>query len=111
LAEAASPGSSEAGKLPIEIPANAAAYVAWLTRDPESTQADIDRYSRAMGSPRVAPRLTITPKMLAAGRRAFMRKQRQLNDLHDFYEADLTAFISAIYRAMASNAPGSSGRD
>lgn len=38
--------------------------------------------------------------MISAGRRAFRRKRRELDDLYDYFESDLTAFLSEIYRAM-----------
>jgi hypothetical protein len=42
----------------------------------------------------------ISPEMLAAGRTAFLRKRKQLDDLWDFFDDDLTAFLCAIFIAM-----------
>jgi hypothetical protein len=42
----------------------------------------------------------ISPEMLAAGRTAFLRKRKQLDDLWDFFDDDLTAFLCAIFNAM-----------
>ena len=43
----------------------------------------------------------VTDQMLTAGRRAFRRHRRQLDDLHDYFPCDLDMFLKAIYRAMA----------
>lgn len=44
--------------------------------------------------------IPITPKMLEAGRAAFIQKRSQLNDLTHFFDCDLVAFLSRIYREM-----------
>jgi hypothetical protein len=44
--------------------------------------------------------LRITPQMLSAGRATFMRHRRHLDDLYCFYEADLSALLRALYKAM-----------
>jgi hypothetical protein len=50
--------------------------------------------------PPVERRAEITPEMLAAGRTAFLRKRKLLDDLWCFYDDDLSRFLSAIYAAM-----------
>lgn len=50
----------------------------------------------------------VTPGMLAAGREAFLRKRKQLDDLYDYFADDLDEFLLAIYRKMAGQAPLSS---
>ncbi len=42
----------------------------------------------------------ISIEMMAAGRAAFMRKRKVLDDLHQFFDADLEAFLGEIFRAM-----------
>lgn len=51
------------------------------------------------------PPLSISPEMLAAGRAAFLRKRKVLDDLHDYFPCDLDEFLSEIYRDMAQAAP------
>jgi hypothetical protein len=46
--------------------------------------------------------IAISPIMLAAGRRAFLRERWNLDDLYDFFEADLDDFLKKIYRAMSA---------
>jgi hypothetical protein len=48
----------------------------------------------------------ISPEMLAAGRAAFLRKRKQLDDLWDFFDDDLTAFLCAIFLAMHKHYQG-----
>jgi hypothetical protein len=45
-------------------------------------------------------RIDISPEMLAAGRAAFLRKRKQLDDLWEFFDDDLSAFLCAIFIAM-----------
>ena len=55
----------------------------------------------ALDLPVPAPRKPlVSRKMLEAGRKAFMRHRKTLDDLRDFYPEDRDAFIAAIYRAM-----------
>lgn len=46
--------------------------------------------------------LPVSAAMLDAGRIAFSRHRRQLDDLYDFFQTDQDAFLRAIYRAMDS---------
>jgi hypothetical protein len=46
------------------------------------------------------PVIHISACQLAAGRRAFMRNRKRLDDLYVFFSCDLDAFLSGIYRAM-----------
>ncbi len=42
----------------------------------------------------------VSAEMLAAGRAAFLRQRRELDDLHHFFDADLEQFLRVIYAAM-----------
>lgn len=46
--------------------------------------------------------LAVSPAMLKAGRRAFMKHRRTLDDLFCFYETDLADFLREIFCAMRS---------
>ena len=64
-------------------------------------QAKVDRYVAAFA---MAPRprqIPITPAMLAAGRAAFKRKRRLIDDLWDAFDIDIDAAVRDIYRSMA----------
>ena len=45
-------------------------------------------------------RLAVSPEMLSAGRHAFLKKRKQLDDLWVFFDDDLAAFLRAIFLAM-----------
>lgn len=44
--------------------------------------------------------LAVTPEMLHAGREAFTRHRRRLDDLYHCFDCDRDAFLRAIYRSM-----------
>lgn len=44
--------------------------------------------------------IKITPAQLAAGRAAFKRKRRQLDDLWQAFDCDIDAAVRHIYREM-----------
>ncbi len=44
--------------------------------------------------------IKLTPAQMEAGRAAFMRQRRTLDDLYQFYDSDLAGFLRVIYRAM-----------
>lgn len=46
-------------------------------------------------------RVPISPKMLAAGRRAFRENRAQLDDLYNYYPEDLDDLLREVYRKMA----------
>jgi hypothetical protein len=48
--------------------------------------------------------IKVSPAMLAAGKVAFLRRRSTLSDLHDYFDQDLTKFLSEIYRSMAAEA-------
>lgn len=45
--------------------------------------------------------IPISAGMLVAGRRAFMKQRKTLNDLYDFYDCDLDAALRHIFREMS----------
>jgi hypothetical protein len=54
-----------------------------------------------LGAPPSKPvAIKVTPVQLEAGRAAFLQRRQMLDDLYQFYEADLAGFLRAIYRAM-----------
>ena len=48
--------------------------------------------------------IRISPDMLAAGRAAFLRKRRKLDDLHQYFDCDLDSMIREIFRSMTKAA-------
>jgi hypothetical protein len=67
-------------------------------------QAELDKLAfEALMQYRAAEerRLAVTPGMLKAGRAAFKRQRKVLDDLYDFFPCDLNEFLTHIYREMA----------
>lgn len=48
-----------------------------------------------------AHRLSVTPAMLAAGRAAFKRRRRLIDDLWQAFDCDIDVAVRDIYRSMA----------
>lgn len=64
------------------------------------TQADINRYHAAF-APSLPRSIPITPAQLAAGRAAFKRKRKLIDDLWHAFDCDIDAAVRDIYRSMA----------
>ena len=62
----------------------------------------VQRYARhPLLDMKILPEGTVTPAMMEAGRKAFRRNRRRLDDLHAYFPCDLDVFLKAVYRAMA----------
>lgn len=64
-------------------------------------QAKVDRYVATFAlSGAAMTGIKITPAQLAAGRAAFKRKRRLLDDLWQAFDCDIDAAVRHIYREM-----------
>lgn len=61
--------------------------------------AVLPQVQELMIAPRRLP-IMVSPEMLAAGRRAFLKQRGKLSDLYDFYECDLDTALKCIFREM-----------
>lgn len=61
--------------------------------------AVLPQVQELMIAPRRLP-IMVSPEMLAAGRRAFLKQRGKLGDLYQFYDCDLESALRHIFREM-----------